>query len=306
MFEALKTFVKQPYSTITLLTGALLILFPCVTINRDHDWITHTPVPLFLAIVGGTLIFASLVIFAYSLKPKPDFQYLRERRGKLSITISGCEVTVIEGRVEDEFGSDAVVVLPWNEYFDRACAEDRSSALGAYVSKVFSGQIEQFVDLVQNEAKKYFGEGTPKQKTKEEQDRSFRCGRCMLLQMPLGKEISLAVISTAAQAAERGLSAQILGLFEGIRELSKKLADARKTEVVMPILGSGHGRIHAPYALMSILLAIAEVVRSGDSAQGIKRLTIVNFRKNPDSLPQIERTTVRNIMNLIASQSQNL
>jgi len=55
-----------------------------------------------------------------------------------------------------------------------------------------------------------------------------------------------------------------------MRALVERLADARLTEVVMPLMGAGHGHIEKPLALVGLLLAIAEVARYGQGSQRLR------------------------------------
>lgn len=85
-----------------------------------------------------------------------------------------------------------------------------------------------------------------------------------------------------------------------MRELVAKLADARITEVVMPILGAGHGGIHPPLALVGLLSAVAEAARYGQGGQRLRKVTIVIFRENAKQ-PQVDPVVVRRALALIGS-----
>jgi hypothetical protein len=63
-----------------------------------------------------------------------------------------------------------------------------------------------------------------------------------------------------------------------MQELMKCLADARLNEVLMPVLGSGHGRIDPPLALVGLLLAVAEAARYGQGSQRLRSVTVVAFK----------------------------
>jgi len=80
----------------------------------------------------------------------------------------------------------------------------------------------------------------------------------------------VALVSTTTQRAGEGLSSRISYLFDGMRALVERLADARLTEVVMPLMGAGHGHIEKPLALVGLLLAIAEVARYGQGSQRLR------------------------------------
>lgn len=147
-----------------------------------------------------------------------------------------------------------------------------------------------------------FGEGAEQQKTHEKRAASFGAGRCLLLVKPLGHSVPVALVSTTTQRAGQGLSAQISYMFDGMRELVTRLADERINEVVMPMLGTGHGGIDAPLALVGLLLAVAEAARYGQGGQRPKRVTIVLFKKDASSPAEVNPVVVRRALALIGSR----
>jgi hypothetical protein len=196
-----------------------------------------------------------------------------------------------------------VVVLPCNEYFDDRCVDDVRSALGAYVNSVFEGQVPAFVSLMKSTAASRLGPGEEQRKTREATGLSFGTGRCLLLLKPLGRSTPVALISTTTQRADEGLSSRISYLFEGMRTLVAQLADARLSEVVMPLMGAGHGRIEKPLALVGLLLAIAEVAHYGQGSQRLRRATVVVFQSDRASKPEVDRVVAQRALALIGSAS---
>jgi hypothetical protein len=88
-----------------------------------------------------------------------------------------------------------------------------------------------------------------------------------------------------------------------MRTLVEQLADARLSEVVMPLMGAGHGRIEKPLALVGLLLAIAEVARHGHGSQRLRRATVVLFQPDRASPPEVDRVVVQRTLALIGSAS---
>jgi hypothetical protein len=86
-----------------------------------------------------------------------------------------------------------------------------------------------------------------------------------------------------------------------MRALVACLADARLDDVVMPVLGAGHGRIDPPMAFVGLLLAIAEAARYGQGGQRLKRATIVVFQRDRDSQSEVAPTVIRRALALIGS-----
>jgi hypothetical protein len=313
MLDALKTLFKQPYWVIALVLGVVLVALPCVTIDKDNHWATHPPSALLPAAVGIGLLLLSAAGFAFTLLTKPvadestatglDLTRVKETNGIMSTTVDGCEVRVVEGRLEEyAVEPGTAVVLPCNEYFDDRCVEDTKSALGAYVNRTFEGQVEQFISLVNDECGKRLGPGVFEQKTGGESAESFGAGRCLLLLRPLGRSSPVALISTTTQRAGQGLAARISYLFDGMRELVARLADARLNDVVMPVLGAGHGRIDTPLAFVGLLLAVAEAAHHGQGGRGLRRVTVVVFKGDRDTSAQVDRVVVRRALALIGTR----
>ena len=311
MLDTLKALLKQPYWIISLVLGAVLITFPCLSVDKDH-WVAHPPNTLLPVVVGIALLFVSLFAFVFTIWTQRapaaevgaglDLTRVQEANGVMWTTVSGCEIRVTNGRLQDfspETGT--VIVLPCNEYFDDQCAGDVKSALGAYVNQEFEGQVEAFISLLKDECKKKLGAGVMQQKTDNERAESFGAGRCLLLLKPLGRSIPVALVSTTTQRAGQGLASRISYLFDGTRELVTKLADARLNEVAMPILGAGHGRIDPPLALVGLLLAVSEAARYGQGGQRLRRVTIVVFKRGAGTPPEVDHLVVRRTLALIGS-----
>ncbi len=284
---------------------------PSVTIDKDSRWATHPPSTFLLPAVGVGLLFLSAAAFAFNSWTKYltdknaasglDLSRVKESGGTMSTTVSGCEVRVVEGRLENYADSGTTVVLPCNEYFDDHCVGDTKSALGAYVSRVFDGQVDAFISLVKNECKAKLGPATEEQKTSDERAESFGAGRCLLLPKPLGKALPVALVSTTTQRSGQGLAARISYLFDGMRELAAKLADARLSDVTMPVLGAGHGRIDTPLAFVGLLLAVVEAARYGQGGQRLRRVTIVVFKRDEDTAAQVDPVVIRRALALISA-----
>jgi O-acetyl-ADP-ribose deacetylase (regulator of RNase III) len=234
-----------------------------------------------------------------------DLSRVKESRGIFWTVVAGCEIRVVNGRLEDYAkDSQAAVVLPCNEYFDDKCVDDTRSALGAYVNSTFEGQVPQFVSLMTDECRKRFGTGSKAQKTEDEEAVSYGVGRCMLLTQPLGRNVTVALLSTTTQRAGQGLHSRISYLFDGMRELVSRLGSARINEVVMPVLGSGHGGVDPPLAFVGLLGALAEAARYAQGSQRLKKVTIVVYRRDGRAKPQVDPIVVQRALGLIGSVSK--
>jgi hypothetical protein len=90
-----------------------------------------------------------------------------------------------------------------------------------------------FISIVKEQCRVKLGPGSTQQKTEHERAESFGVGRCLLLLNPLRRSVPVALVSATTQRASHGLATRISYLFDGMRELVAKLADARLTEVAM-------------------------------------------------------------------------
>jgi hypothetical protein len=314
MTDTLKALLKQPYWVIALILGVVLIALPCVTIDKNYYWLTHPPSTLIPVWVGIGLLLLSSAAYGFTLLSKHpkyadnvgaglDLTLVKESNGVFWTTVGGCEIRVVNGRIEDQADrADVVVTLPCNEYFDDRCVGDARSALGAYVSKKFEGQVEGFVSLMKDECRKKLGPGVEQQKTDEERAESFGAGRCVLLTKPLGHSVPIALVSTTTQRAGQGLTARTSYLFDAMCELVIRLADARLNEVAMPVLGAGHGGIDPPLALVGLLLAVAESARYRQGGHRLKVVTIVVFKLDANSRAEVDEVVVRRALALIGSR----
>jgi hypothetical protein len=313
MMDALKALFKQPYWVIALVMGGALVTLPYVRVDKDNHFATQAPSTHLLVVVGLALLLVSVSAFVFTLWTKRasnenmgaglDLTRVTQSNGMMWTTVSGCEIRVVNGHVEDhDLDKGTVIVLPCNEYFDDRCTGDTRSSLGAYVNRAFDGRVDAFVALLKEESKNQLGPGEMQQKTNDERAETFGAGRCILLRKPLGHSVPIALVSTTTQRAGQGLAARISYLFEGMQELVAKLADARLNEVAMPIMGSGHGGIDPPLALVGLLLAVAEAARYGQGGQRLKRVTIIVFKRDVGAPAQVDQVIVRRALALIGSQ----
>jgi hypothetical protein len=313
MWTLFKTLVKQPYWVIALLLGVALIALPYLKIDKDHSVSIQNPTVHLPIWVGISLLLASGSGFWFTELSKRallgegsglDLTRVTETGGVLSTNVAGCEIRVVNGKIQDYANEQGLaIVLPCNEYFDDECVGDTRSALGAYVNSVFDGQVQAFITLTKDECRKTFGAGVDQQKTNQHLEESFGPGRCLLLKKPLNRSVPIALISTTTQRSGQGLASQISYLFDGMRALVARLADERIDNVAMPVLGSGHGRLDAPLALVGLLLAISEAARYGQGGQRLKMVTIVVFKPNAKSPGEVDPVVIRRALALIGSGS---
>src|SRR5271169_485210 len=114
-------------------------------------------------VVGIALLLISAAGFAFTLWSSRatdgdhtgtglDLTKVKDDNGVLSTKVSGWEIKVVEGRIEEySHNSRVAVVLPCNEYFDDNCIGDTRSALGAYVNRSIEGQASALSKLIKEE-----------------------------------------------------------------------------------------------------------------------------------------------------------
>ncbi|WP_146187960.1 hypothetical protein [Acidovorax sp. CF316] len=137
----------------------------------------------------------------------------------------------------------------------------------------------------------------------DEVSESHGPGRAILVPDPSKNAANIALVSTTTQRAGQGLAARMSYVFDGVRELFELLADQRINEVVMPVLGAGHGGIDPPLALAGLVLALAEASRYGVDRQQRKKITIVVFQRTKQDPPEIAHENFRKALELVANKT---
>ncbi|WP_171013768.1 alpha/beta fold hydrolase [Chitinivorax sp. B] len=218
--------------------------------------------------------------------------------------VGASEICIIAGRIEEyPMGPGVVVVLPCDEYFEGQCARDSRTALGVYFNRYCAKEASNFSDLVRQECRKRFGAGKLQQKTMEESGESHGPGRAVFVPDPSKNAAAIVLVSTTTQRAGQGLAARMSYVFDGVQELFELLADRRINEVVMPVLGAGHGGIDPLLALAGLVLALAEATHYGPDRQRRKKITIVVFQRTKHDPPDVASDGIRKVLELVASKT---
>jgi O-acetyl-ADP-ribose deacetylase (regulator of RNase III) len=229
-----------------------------------------------------------------------DLTPVKEVDGVFSTKVGECEIRVMFGRIETCKGEEhAAFVLPCDEYFD-CCVDDSRTALGMFVRSVFEGQASELDTLIKQQCASKFGPGTLEQKTDVSQANSFGPGKCVLLIRPLNHSVHVALVSTAVQRAPGGVAGRMSYIFDAMRDLARSLGQGRIRSVIMPVLGAGHAGMKPALALVGVLLAVAEVAYYAEPGERLKRVTIVVFKKDADSSPEVDPVVIRRALALVA------
>jgi len=227
-----------------------------------------------------------------------------ESAGGVKARVGASEISIVAGRIEEHpMGPETVVALPCDEYFAGQCASDIRTALGVYFNRHCAEKASAFADLVRQQCLARFGTGTRQQKTMEESGESHGPGRAVFVPDPSKNAAAIVLVSTTTQRAGQGLAARISYVFDGVQELFELLADRRINEVVMPVLGAGHGGIDPSLALAGLVLALAEAARYGPDRQRRKKITIVVFQRAKHDPPDVPLDGVRKALELVANKT---
>jgi hypothetical protein len=304
--KILNRLLQLPYPTTLLLLGVVVFLLPFISFDGSWKPSAHAAATYIPVWTGTAFMFSSLAIFTWEkiagmkLGDGLDLSHVTEADGVYATTVNGCEIRVVLGRIEHHI--EGPIALPCNEFFDDHCAADPHGALGAYVDAVFRNRLGEFNKLVAEQCAKQFTTGMEMAKTSTERAISYGDGHCLLIERPLDHATPVALVSTSRQRPSEGISARISALFNGMRELFEKFADATLQEVTMPVFGGGRGGIDPSMALVGLLLAVAEAARNGQGGQKLKRATIVVFRRDENSLPQVDIVVIKRALGLISAR----
>jgi Predicted nucleotide-binding protein containing TIR-like domain/Domain of unknown function (DUF6430) len=198
----------------------------------------------------------------------------RRRHLNLSGQLGTTNVLVESGRIESYSAQDQVVALPANEYFDDECIADVRSSLGAYVQRHFADSEDVFRSAVAAELNKLESERVLRREGMVAG--SYGIGQAIYLRRLFPRH-RLILVSATTERAAVGLRAEPHFLYAAMRGIVEKMKDYRERSLVIPVLGSGHGGVPVPVALLFNLLAARWCVVTGEPPLPLNELRIVLF-----------------------------
>jgi O-acetyl-ADP-ribose deacetylase (regulator of RNase III) len=208
---------------------------------------------------------------------------LAEDHGVLSLLLGRASVRVEVGRIQDYQSSDprTVIALPANEYFDDQCISDTGSSLGAFVQHHFGGRVDDdFVPQVRAELV-----GIPTQRvprTERRIDDSYGIGQAVFLNELL-PAYRLILVSATTDRTGIGLRAEPHFLYAAVEGVVEVLNEHRMNSLTMPVLGSGHGGMSFPVAVLFNLLAVRSIL-ADDLGRHLTEIRIVVSEKRAGDL----------------------
>jgi O-acetyl-ADP-ribose deacetylase (regulator of RNase III) len=205
-----------------------------------------------------------------------------EDHGVLSLQLGRASVRVEVGRIQDYQSSDSrtVIALPANEYFDDECISDTNSSLGAFVQHHFGGHVDDFIRQVQAELV-----GIPTQRVPRAErriDDSYGIGEAVFLNKLL-PDYRLILVSATTERTGIGLRAEPHFLYAAIEGVVGALNEHRMNSLTMPVLGSGHGGMPFPVAVLFNLLAVRSML-ADDLGRHLTEIRVVVSEKRSAEL----------------------
>jgi hypothetical protein len=228
-------------------------------------------------------------------KIKRSMAALGCRRTQSVKTITGCDIDVTNGRIENcaITGAHGAVILPANEFFDDDCVSDRRSVLGAFVNSKFRGGVKTFQEAVKAELDRYQHHAVEKEPGTYRE--SYGAGTAVFLKAETDSDSNVIVVAVTTKRAGEGIRATPTSIFEGIASIARIVADKRLSHIQLPLLGAGHGCVPAAISLQCILIAISEL-SAVPAGRHLKRCELVLFQSNATSAPEVSREIVHTLL----------
>lgn len=223
----------------------------------------------------------------------PDGSGIAAWPDTVSFQLGRTNISVETGRIQDYKFSDsrAVIALPANEYFDDECISDTNSSLGAFVQHHFADNVAGFVHQVRAELVGRPSERVPRAERRI--DESYGIGEALYLEHP--PNYRLILVSATTERTGIGLRAEPHFLYAALEGIVETMNERRLNSLTIPVLGSGHGGMPLPTAILFNLLAVRSILTE-DLGRHMRETRIVVF--NGDA-GEITRTTMSNIISRV-------
>lgn len=224
----------------------------------------------------------------------PDYHSTTMWPGSVGLLLGRANVLIEAGRIQNYHSTDlqAVIALPANEYFDDECISDVNSSLGAFVQHHFKDSVADFVGQVRRELIDVPSQRVPR--TERRVDESYGIGEAVFLRLP--PDFRLILVSATTERMGIGLRAEPHFLYAALEGIAETMNERRLNSLTMPVLGSGHGGMPLPIALLFNLLAVRSVLLE-DLGRHTREIRIVVF---DEDAAQITPTTMNNIVSHVA------
>jgi hypothetical protein len=300
-------FLKQSSDRLLILFGLLLTLLSLFKIE-DIKKLDFQPRPASsLVLLIGLLFVVAGIAFHFLEQETFTFSKIagahKEGNG-YAICIGEAPrkatVAVTFGRLEDvsQQHTDAIVVLPANEFFDDECMEDPKSSLGAFILKHYPAKLHDLKSIIAEKL-----QGVPTTQVEKEKKlivASYAVGTCVSVDRALGTGWRLLFAAVTTKRAGWPLKAESQDVIKVVQEIGGKLADLRASDVVLPVMGSGHGGLSPEAALTCILIGFVELL-TGPGGRQLRRIDIVVFQEDQKTPPELSKRQVLRALTLARS-----
>jgi O-acetyl-ADP-ribose deacetylase (regulator of RNase III) len=208
----------------------------------------------------------------------------------VSLRLGRARVLIETGRIQNFQSADprAAVALPANEYFDDECISDTNSSLGAFVQHHFGDSVADFVHHVRAQLADVPSQRVPRAERRI--DESYGIGEAIFLQLP--PDYRLILVSATTERTGIGLRAEPHFLYAALEGITETMNERRLNSLTLPVLGSGHGGMPLPIAILFNLLA-ARSILDEDLGRHMREVRIVVF---DGDAAEVTRASMNNIV----------
>lgn len=217
-------------------------------------------------------------------RPAPgDTHDVFEWPGSVSFQIERATVKVEVGRIEDYQPGDkrTVIVLPANEYFDDGCISDPYGSLGAFVQRHFENRVADFTKQIRAALEDVPSERV--HRNERQVDDSYGIGEAIFLGK-LEPDYRVILASVTTERTGVGLHAEPHFIYAALEGIIETMNERRLNSLVMPVLGSGHGEISLPTAILFNLLAVRSILAE-DRGRHLKEVRLIIFGGDAGKIP---------------------
>lgn len=221
--------------------------------------------------------------------------------GPISFQVERATVNVEIGRIQNYPPGDqrTAVALPINEYFDDGCISDPSGSLGAFVQGHYKDSIPQFKERIRAALDTIPTLRIPR--SERQIDESYGIGEAIFLGR-LEPEYRVILVSVTTERTGVGLHAEPHFIYAGLEGIIETMNERRLNSLLLPVLGSGHGEIALPTAILFNLLALRSIL-SEDRGRHVKEVRLVVF---DGDAAKISQANMRDILSKVTSSAQGV
>jgi hypothetical protein len=219
--------------------------------------------------------------------------------GPISFQVEQATVYVEVGRIQNYQQGDqrTAIALPVNEYFDDGCISDPSGSLGAFVQHHYKDSIAKFKEQIRTALDTAPTLRIPR--SERQVDESYGIGEAIFLGK-LEPEYRVILVSVTTERTGVGLHAEPHFIYAGLEGIIETMNERRLNSLVMPVLGSGHGEIALPTAILFNLLAVRAIL-SEDRGRHVKEIRLVVF---DGDAAKISPANMRNILSKVTPSTE--